>query len=116
MRDVLTSEARATRVRRLATPSWLSTRTKPVVEPRAGPVSAATAAVVRTASPTWSPLPRPDVFGFSRLRSGLVASKQDDFVVSAVSLGRRAGGPRTNRLDCAGERDESDRPKQIRLS
>ena len=26
LRDVLTGEARATRVRRLATPSWLSTR------------------------------------------------------------------------------------------
>ena len=31
-------------------------------------------AVVRTASSTWSPLPRPEVVGFSRLRSVLVPS------------------------------------------
>jgi hypothetical protein len=35
LRDLLTGESRATRVRRLATPSWLSTRAKRVVVRRA---------------------------------------------------------------------------------
>jgi hypothetical protein len=34
LRDVQTGDARATRVRQLATPSWLSTRPKPVIERR----------------------------------------------------------------------------------
>ena len=74
LRDALTGEARATRLRQLTAPSWLSTRTKPVVERRAAPAPAARETVVRTASSTWSPLPRPEVVGFSRLRSVLVPS------------------------------------------
>jgi hypothetical protein len=49
LRDALTGEARATRVRQLAAPSWLSPRAKPVVERRAAPVPAAPEVVVRTA-------------------------------------------------------------------
>jgi hypothetical protein len=64
LRDALTGDARATRVRQLATPSWLATRAKRVVERRAAPVPAAHEAVVKTASSTWSPLPRPEVAGF----------------------------------------------------
>jgi hypothetical protein len=45
-RDTLAGEARATRVRQLATPSWLSTRTKPVIERRAAPVCDVAEAVV----------------------------------------------------------------------
>jgi hypothetical protein len=38
LRDTLTGEPRATRVRQLATPTWLSTRAEPVVDRRAAPV------------------------------------------------------------------------------
>jgi hypothetical protein len=54
LRDAQTSDARATRVRQLATPSWLSTRPKPVIQRRAAPAHAARETVARTASSTWS--------------------------------------------------------------
>ena len=37
LRDAQTGDARATRVRQLATPSWLSTRPKPVIRRLAAP-------------------------------------------------------------------------------
>ena len=72
LRDAQTGDARATRARQLATPSWLSTRPKPVIYRRAAPARAARETAARTASSTWSSLPRPEVLGFSRLRSVLV--------------------------------------------
>jgi hypothetical protein len=47
LRNTLAGEARTTRTRQLATPSWLSTRTKPIIERRAPPVCAVAEAVVR---------------------------------------------------------------------
>ena len=40
LRDAQTGDARATRVRQLATPSWLSTRPEPVIQRRAAPARA----------------------------------------------------------------------------
>ena len=41
LRDAQTGDARATRDRQLATPSWLSTRPEPVIQRRAAPARAA---------------------------------------------------------------------------
>jgi hypothetical protein len=73
LRDAQTGTARATRVRQLATPSWLSTRPKPVIQRRAAPDRDARETVARTASSTWSSL---------RARK-----------FSVVSLALRAGAP-----------------------
>ena len=54
--DPQAGEARAMRIRQLATPSWLSTRPNPLIEQRAAPVRTARETVVRTAPSTWSPL------------------------------------------------------------
>ena len=74
LRDALTGEARATRVRQLATPSWLSTRAKPVVERRAAPVPASPEAVVRSSVINLEPATTAGSVGFYRLRSVLVPS------------------------------------------
>lgn len=46
-RDAQTGDARATRARQLATPSWLSTRPKPVIHRRATPACAARETVAK---------------------------------------------------------------------
>jgi hypothetical protein len=104
LRDALTGEARATRVRQLATPSWLSTRQAGRRAAR-GASSAAPASAVRTASSTWSALPRPEVVGFSRLRSRWCRREQDDFVVRAVSLRTTAPSAGSLRERGEGRRD-----------
>jgi hypothetical protein len=62
--DAQTGEARAMRIRQLSTPSWLSTRPKPVVERRAEPVrTAASVAGSSPVSPLKACIRGPFVFG-----------------------------------------------------
>jgi hypothetical protein len=76
LRDAQTGDARATRVRQLATPSWLSTRLKPVIRRRAAP---ARETVARTALST---LELATAAGSSRffslaLRAGAAMARDD---------------------------------------
>jgi len=88
LRDAQTGTARATRVRQLATPSWLSTRPKPVIQRRAAPDRDARETVARTASSTWSSLLRPEVLGFLACAPGRCAMTQDDVAANPSALDR----------------------------
>jgi hypothetical protein len=92
LRDAQTGDARATRVRQLATPSWLSTRPKPTVQRHA---ALARETVARTASSTWSSPPRPEDSRFFSLalRVG-AAMTRDDLAARHRAIVRlhRAGG------------------------
>jgi hypothetical protein len=74
LRNTLAGEARATRTRQLATPSWLSTRTKPIIERRAGPF--APSPRPWSASSIWSLLPRREGSVFSPAPCAGAVAKQ----------------------------------------
>ena len=79
LRDAQTGTARATRVRQLATPSWLSTRPKPVIRRLAAARSRCSREPRQQLGARYG---APEVLGFSlALRAG-AAMAQHDFAAT----------------------------------
>jgi hypothetical protein len=94
VRDALTGDTHAVRVRQLATPPWLSTRVKTVLERHAAP-SALSQGGRQGSAINPEPAPRPEVIGFLACAPSGVVVKQDDPLVRAASL--RTRGPSARR-------------------